>query len=387
MVKGRRQIRPWFAVALSIGLALLLGVGAGALAQAPPCVVQCPTPPPSEPPGEEPTPPPSNEPVPTPDDDPQPSNDPPILPKPSPSGGPDEQPTATPDAPLSEFDKAELPTELDQQTIEVPVLARTRPRNTLRLLELLEPLTDTGLSEQQVLIEGMGRFPVAGLAFYSDDWLNPRFTPTFHLHHGLDIFADFGTPIRAPDQGKISRLSTGGAGGIGIWMRGSGGVDYYFAHLLERAPGLEVGQDVEIGTVIGFVGDTGNAQGGSPHLHFEIHRGGAIPPKPTVDRWLDEAEQLAPQWVAARGGELNGKQRILRTGEASDAKKRNDLDATMLLTLLDPVGGSVGLLPRLELEGPAQKGPVSQHLLNELIRLRLHGYLLVPGAHSSAIND
>ena len=65
-----------------------------------------------------------------------------------------------------------------------------------------EPLTELGLPLEQVLVEGMGRFPVAGLAYYFDDWLNPRFTPKPHLHHGLDIFADFGTPIRAPDSGR-----------------------------------------------------------------------------------------------------------------------------------------------------------------------------------------
>jgi len=53
----------------------------------------------------------------------------------------------------------------------------------------------------------------------------------------------------------------------------------------------------------------------------------------------------------------------------------------MLLTLLDPVGGSVGLLPRLELPRPT--APVSTLLWTQLIKLRLDGHLLVPGEQSS----
>jgi pimeloyl-ACP methyl ester carboxylesterase len=39
---------------------------------------------------------------------------------------------------------------------------------------------------QQALIEGMGQFPVAGIAFWSDDWMNPRYVPVFHLHGDRD---------------------------------------------------------------------------------------------------------------------------------------------------------------------------------------------------------
>jgi hypothetical protein len=56
---------------------------------------------------------------------------------------------------------------------------------------------------------------------------------------------------------------------------------------------------------------------------------------------------------------------------------RSGLEASMLLTLLDPVGGSVGLLPRLQL-APVRRAHVSNGLMAELIRLRLDGYLFAP---------
>jgi murein DD-endopeptidase MepM/ murein hydrolase activator NlpD len=281
----------------------------------------------------------------------------------------------------------ELPPGLEDQqsSLVVPSIPRTRPRNTVELVKLLSPLTEYGISLDQVLVEGMGRFPVAGLAYYRDDWLNPRYNPVPHLHHGLDIFADFGTPVRSPDRGTVS-LSDGPTGGIGVYVHGESGDTYYFAHLLERAEGLRNGERVDIGSILGYVGDTGNASGGAPHLHFEIRRPGSIPPKPSVDQWLDEAIKLAPQFVKARGQQIQA----ARSGAQADANAagapQGDLEASMLLTLLDPVGGSVGLLPRLDLE--RKRGSViSDRLLDELIRMRIDGYLLLPPSQGIHLTD
>src|SRR6202007_3070135 len=108
-----------------------------------------------------------------------------------------------------------------------------------------------------------------------------------------------------------------------------------------------------------------------------IHKPGPIPPKPTVDKWLADAEAYAPTWVkletqALTGHKPGGRGALTPTPGANPA----DLDTTMLLTLLDPVGGSVGLLPRLDLPRPA--APVSNLLWSQLIRQRLDGHLLVP---------
>jgi murein DD-endopeptidase MepM/ murein hydrolase activator NlpD len=273
---------------------------------------------------------------------------------------------------------AELPEGL--QFVEVPRIARTPPRNTAELVGLLEPLTELGVPLQQVLVEGMGSFPVAGLAFYTDDWLNPRFDGyelPVRLHKGLDIFADFGTPVRAPVPGRITRFSTGGKGGIGVWMADEQGTSYYFAHLLARPDDLVVGQEVDVGEVIGFVGDSGNARGGAPHLHLEIHQGEAIPPKPWVDHWLDQAIEAAPAWVSVQ------RQRILEATERMDVGNGPaglaGMETSMLLTLLDPVGGSVGMLPSLNIS-PRRTPGLSEALTEDLIRSRIKGGLLVPSS-------
>jgi murein DD-endopeptidase MepM/ murein hydrolase activator NlpD len=334
------------------------------------------TPTPAPTPTQPPSPSPTVEPEPTDTDIPLPTDEPDDTPRPKAS------PSSAPVQGQEKGDPGKLPPELEQTPqLVVPVIPRTRPRNTARLVDLLEPLTRYGFSLEQVLVEGMGRFPVAGVAYYRDDWLHPRYTPTPHLHKGLDIFADFGTPIRSPDKGVVTRLTNNpAAGGIGTWIRGSDGTAYYFAHQLERVEGIYIGMPVDVGTVIGFVGDTGNAQGGASHLHFEIHRGGGpIPPKPSVDKWLDEAIELAPRWVEAKSREIEAKKDALAGLSARGDEDGAELEASMLLTLLDPVGGSVGLLPQLQV-APSQRRRGSSGVLAELIRLRLDGYLFVPSS-------
>lgn len=175
---------------------------------------------------------------------------------------------------------------------------RSRGRSTYRLLELLEPLAALGFTREEAALVGSGRFPVAGEASYVDDWWFPRFTPEFHLHEGTDIFAAFDTPIRAPLDGVVE-TSLGDAGGLQVHLRLPDGTYLFFAHL-QRFADQPSGTAVEQGDVIGYVGDTGNARGGAPHLHFEYHPGGgaAVPPKPLLDQWLGEAEAQAPDLVA-----------------------------------------------------------------------------------------
>ena len=167
---------------------------------------------------------------------------------------------------------------------------RTGSNNTLALLEALRPLMDQGLNQEEAAIVGMGQFPVAGEAYWSDDWYAARFTPEFHFHKGTDIFAARGTPVRAPVDGRVEFASEG-AGGLAAYVTGGDGTYYYMAHLDRFAPDVRSGQTVKQGRVIGFNGSSGNAEGGSPHVHFEIHpRGGeAVNPKTVLDRWVTEA--------------------------------------------------------------------------------------------------
>ncbi|KLR60450.1 Peptidase family M23 [Actinobacteria bacterium IMCC26207] len=129
-------------------------------------------------------------------------------------------------------------------------------------------------------------FPVASEVEFIDSWGYPRMmgTPSAHWHQGTDIFATYGTPLIASENGTVARIGTGTLGGNKLWVVGESGTEYYYAHLSAFAVGLSDGMRVTAGQLVGYVGDTGNARGTSPHLHFEIHPGGgdAVNPYPVL---------------------------------------------------------------------------------------------------------
>ena len=133
----------------------------------------------------------------------------------------------------------------------------------------------------QAYIDGFA-FPVAGDTEFIDSWGFPRMmgTASAHWHQGTDVFAAYGTPLIAAEDGVLERIGVASLGGNKLWVRGESGTEYYYAHLAAFAPGIVEGQRVAAGEVVGFVGDTGNARGTSPHLHFEIHPGGIGPINP-----------------------------------------------------------------------------------------------------------
>lgn len=103
-------------------------------------------------------------------------------------------------------------------------------------------------------------------------------------HEGIDIMAPRGTKVFSTTEGLIADLRNNHLGGKVIWVIGPGGSWHYYAHLDEHQRGLNVGDYVKKGELIGYVGNTGNARHTAPHLHYGIYlqgKGrGAVNPYP-----------------------------------------------------------------------------------------------------------
>jgi murein DD-endopeptidase MepM/ murein hydrolase activator NlpD len=119
---------------------------------------------------------------------------------------------------------------------------------------------------------------------------------TGHVHHAIDILAPRGTPVLAAVDGKIAKLFVSAAGGLTIYQFDRAGeLVYYYAHLDSYAPSIVEGMEVRQGAIIGYVGTTGNAPPGTPHLHFAIEKLG-----PEKVWWRSEA--IDPYPILMSGG-------------------------------------------------------------------------------------
>jgi ethanolamine utilization microcompartment shell protein EutS len=139
-------------------------------------------------------------------------------------------------------------------------------------------------------------FPVYGPATFSDDFRAGRADTGWH--HGNDIFAPKGAPVLAVAEGTLFLVGWNTIGGNRLWLRDMQGNEFYYAHLSAYSPLAAEGRHVEAGDVIGFVGDTGDAVGTPPHLHFEVHPvellwmgyDGVINPYPYLLAWRRQAD-------------------------------------------------------------------------------------------------
>ena len=193
-----------------------------------------------------------------------------LPPAPRPSG---QRPPPAPPPPGPSFPTAPEPTETGQNVPGGPV--RASPEVTARFSA------------------GGYVFPIFGPVSFGDSFGAPRPGVPGGWHHGEDIFAPLGAPLLAVADGTIHTVGFNRLGGYRFWLRDTLGNDFYYAHLSAYTPLAIEGTSVEAGDVIGFVGDTGDAEGGSPHLHFEIHPAamlglgydGVVAPYPILVAW------------------------------------------------------------------------------------------------------
>jgi Peptidase family M23 len=174
---------------------------------------------------------------------------------------------------------------------------RTTARGLLFLL-VLGVFTGTANAAE---VPRVTAFPVVGNVNFINDWHDPR---PGGWHEGNDIMSTRHQPAVAFEKGRVEKWS---GGGCMLVLHGASGMDYWYIHLnndlgarndndggcrngVSYAPGLQQNEFVRRGELIGYVGDSGDANGIQPHLHFEIHKpsGQRINPY----RYLLEAKHL-----------------------------------------------------------------------------------------------
>jgi hypothetical protein len=137
-------------------------------------------------------------------------------------------------------------------------------------------------------------FPVVAKVQYTDDFGAPRWQGG---HQGNDIMAAWRSPVVAVEAGTVKKWTSSWAAGCMLYLYGVSGTEYMYVHLnndltrnndnrggcrnkVAYAPGLVSGRKVQAGQLLGYVGNSGDANGARWHLHFELHPngGGAVSP-------------------------------------------------------------------------------------------------------------
>lgn len=124
--------------------------------------------------------------------------------------------------------------------------------------------------------------PVNAATSFSDTWGAPR--SGGRTHEGVDMVAARNAPIVAIETGTVTRTSSSSLGGLSIYLTGTSGSRYYYAHLEYIADGISGGARVSVGDLLGGNGSSGNAPDWLPHLHFQYAPPGSgwVNPYPLV---------------------------------------------------------------------------------------------------------
>jgi Peptidase family M23 len=190
-------------------------------------------------------------------------------------------------------------------------LFRTTARRTLALAVALPALLVGAAAAGSRQPPATIIFPVLGPTTYTDDFGEAR---AGGPHQGIDMIAPKRALALAAEPGRVEFWTHSASAGCMLYLHGASGTTYYYIHLnndltkrndnrgkcvagTAYAKGLKNGAKVSAGQVVGYVGDSGDANGIHPHLHFELHPNGgrAVDPYP----WLQSGQHLL--FAAPRG--------------------------------------------------------------------------------------
>ncbi len=200
-------------------------------------------------------------------------------------------------------------------------------------------------------------FPVYGPSGFSDTFGAARATTGWH--HGEDIFAALGAPILAVADGTVFSVGWNRVGGNRLWLRDRYGNEFYYAHLAAFSPLAVDGGRVQAGDVIGFMGNTGDAETTPYHLHFEIHPSsllflgydGVVNAYPYLRAWQHAKDVDFPS-AAVWAPTLRATGRAPAAGaillQSSDISVASGLDPGSLARAIAPAGGGRGAARELQ---------------------------------------
>ena len=234
----------------------------------------------------------------------------------------------------------------------------------LALLVAIAPAAGAATHNYGEMVEYPLIFPVAGAARYTDTFYASRYDGQ---HHAQDLMADKMVPVVAVASGRIEFVNWSSSPGdlnpekcCSLALRHDDGWQTYYIHLNNDSPGTDDGQGwgiapglspgvhVQAGELIGWVGDSGNAEGGAPHLHFELRDPAGVIVNPYQALRAAEGIEITPP-VCSGGSStpldaLLGGTRLLRRGMSGDDV--SELQGFLNLQNLEagPVDGVFGRL-------------------------------------------
>jgi murein DD-endopeptidase MepM/ murein hydrolase activator NlpD len=184
-------------------------------------------------------------------------------------------------------------------------------------------------------------FPVYGRSSFVDTYGAYRADVSGNFHHGDDIFGELGQPLLAVANGMLFSVGWNRVGGNRLWLRDAQGNEFYYAHLSAFSSLAVDGAHVKAGEVIGYMGDTGDAEGTPTHLHFEVHPvsllylgyDGAVDPTSYLESWTRPVSvpfPLVAGWAPTIPGTAAAPEPGALLLERSDISSADGLDPSSL---------------------------------------------------------